>query len=91
KPYVGLRLGASRDSLRIAGPGPRDDVVEWSRVYFDGGRLLAGKRLIGYQVPIAGDVFPRAALFDAVLARVPRDNFLIPAELGWKRLRAYLL
>lgn len=91
KPYVGLRLGAGRESLRVVGPGSRDVAVEWGRVYFDGGRLLAGKRIIGHQVPIAGDIFPRAALFDAVLARVPRDNFVTPFELGAKALRAYLL
>ena len=89
-----IRLGASPQGFHfVAPPGPAPvRVVEggpipWHDVYFDGGRLLAGKTALMVRLPTGQEIFERAALEREILSRIPKENFVNPARMGFMQLK----
>jgi hypothetical protein len=93
--FAQLALGVSERGLHVRGPawhgtgaiserGP----FAWRDVYFDGRRFLAGGVIMNARTPLGVDVFSRAALESEILPRVPERNFVTPADLGWKSMKA---
>ena len=82
------RLGIEAEALHFAVPGwtgsgfgVHRGHAPWAEVYFDGARLLAGRRLILVAVVPWGKLFAASDLA-AVVAHVPKSNMVSPSELG---------
>jgi len=94
KRFGELGLGASDRGFHVRNPewhgtGPVKErgPFEWRDVYFDGRRFLAGNVTINAKMPTGAEIFPRAALENEILSRVPAANFVTPQTLGWKAMK----
>ena len=92
----GYRLGASMAGLhydfgRSAGylSGSRSGVAPWREVYYDGKRILAGRKVLMTASPRGDAMFDAAALQREILPYVPKANFVSPGRLAWLAFTAY--
>lgn len=87
--YLGAyRLGATAGELHYeAAPRAglfklaRDGAVAWRDVYYDGARLLAGRRLLLVKGVTGAAMFEPEELRAVILAHVPRDHFVPTIKL----------
>jgi hypothetical protein len=95
KRFGELGLGVSDRGLHVrspawhgTGPVAERGPFAWRDVYFDGRRFLAGNVSLNAKMPTGAEIFPRAALENEILSRVPAGNFVNPADLGWRAMKA---
>jgi hypothetical protein len=95
KRFGELGLGVSDRGLHVRSPawhgtGPVTErgPFAWRDVYFDGRRFLAGNVSVNAKMPTGAEIFPRAALENEILSRVPAANFVNPSQLGWRAMKA---
>src|SRR6185312_8659205 len=58
-----------------------DGKVPWPQVYYDGGRILAGGRLLLTRNAFGNDLFAPGQLRAEILKYVPPGNFVTPVRL----------
>jgi hypothetical protein len=91
----GFRLGASiagfhyelaKRQAAFQSPTGR---APWRDVYYDGKRILAGRKLLRVASPQGDPMFDDEAFRKTILAYIPRANFVTPARLGMLAFSAY--
>ena len=85
-----FRLESSPEGVRVVGRGRPVEhaIVPWSRVFWDGSRLLVGRTMVVARHPTAGEMFEREPFERAILARIPPANVVSRPRLATQMLRS---